>query len=195
MKFLVYIIFLVSFSAFAQFDNELKKTDSVFVYFSESKVQKIYSKVNIENSIELKYVTYKFHFDDGKNCNFTINQLFNHDSNGNKVFKSYKLKRSFLRKNKHKIITYDGLYTPIKKNNYNKKKFRANLRFTNKRILEYSTAIGKPNRGAIVFIKPSKKSTYGNLVDIIEEMRLANIEAYTIINEFTPEEEKLLASN
>ena len=109
MRFLVHIIFLVSFSAFAQFDYELKKTDSVFIYFSESKVQKIYSKVNIENSIELKYVTYKFHFDDGKNCNFTINQLFNHDSNGNKVFKSYKLKRSFLRKNKHKIITYDDI--------------------------------------------------------------------------------------
>ncbi|PTS88063.1 biopolymer transporter ExbD, partial [Flavobacterium sp. HMWF030] len=54
---------------------------------------------------------------------------------------------------------------------------------------------GKPNRGAIVFIKPSEKSTYGDLVDIIEEMRLANIEAYTIVNEFTPEEEKLLASN
>ena len=95
----------------------------------------------------------------------------------------------------NKIITYDGLYTPIKKNNYSKNEFRTNLRLTNKRILEYSTAIGKPNRGAIVFIKPSEKSTHGNLVDIIEEMRLANIEAYTIVNEFTPEEEKLLASN
>lgn len=109
MRFLVYIIFFVSFSAYAQFDNELMKTDSVFIYFSESKVQKRYSKVNIENSIELKYVTYKFFFDDGKNCNFTINQLFNYDSNGNRVFKTYKLKKSFLRKNKHKIITYEEI--------------------------------------------------------------------------------------
>lgn len=94
----------------------------------------------------------------------------------------------------NKIITYDGLYTPIKKGNYSKNEFRQNLRLTNKRILQYSAAIGKPNRGAIVFIKPSEKSTYGNLVDILEEMRLANIETYTIINEFTPEESKLLAS-
>lgn len=109
MRFLVHIIFLVSFSAYAQFDNELMKTDSVFIYFSESKVQKIYSKVNIENSIELKYVTYMFFFNDGKNCSFTISQNSNYDSNGNQVFKTYKVKKSFLRKNKHKIITYDDI--------------------------------------------------------------------------------------
>jgi hypothetical protein len=33
------------------------------------------------------------------------------------------------------------------------------------------------------------------LVNILEEMRLANIESYTIVDEFTPEETKLLASN
>jgi biopolymer transport protein ExbD len=99
----------------------------------------------------------------------------------------------------NKLITYAGiLENPIEKpkeTNYSKKGFRTDLRIINKKILEYSSAIGKPNRGAIVFIKPSEKSSYGNLVDILEEMRLANIENYTIVDDFTPEETKLLASN
>lgn len=109
MKFLAHIFLLITFYTYAQFDNELKKIDSIFVYFTENKNQKIYSKVTIENSIELKYVTYKFFFDDGKNCNFTINQNFNFDSNGKKVFRTLKLKKSFLKKNKHKIITYKNI--------------------------------------------------------------------------------------
>ncbi|WP_276379938.1 biopolymer transporter ExbD [Flavobacterium sp. H4147] len=98
-----------------------------------------------------------------------------------------------------KIITYTGILNyPIKKTNetnYSKNGFRNELNIVNKKILEYSAAIGKPNRGAIVFIKPSSKSNYGNLVNILEEMRLANIESYAIVDEFTPEESKLLASN
>ena len=102
----------------------------------------------------------------------------------------------------NKLITYAGLLeNPIEKpkekpkeTNYSKNGFRADLRVINKKILEYSAAIGKPNRGVVVFIKPSQKSNYGNLVDILDEMRLANIEAYAIVDEFTPEESKLLAS-
>lgn len=99
----------------------------------------------------------------------------------------------------NKLITYAGiLENPIEKpkeTNYSKNGFRTDLRIINKKILEYSTAIGKPNRGVIVFIKPSKKSSYGNLVDILEEMRLANIETYAIVDDFSQEESKLLASN
>ncbi|SHL47812.1 ExbD/TolR family protein [Flavobacterium chilense] len=99
----------------------------------------------------------------------------------------------------NKLITYAGLLSSPKENpkktNYSKNGFRTDLQHINKRILEYSAAIGKPNRGVIVFIKPSSKSNYGNLVDILEEMRLANIQSYTIVDEFTPEESKLLASN
>lgn len=98
-----------------------------------------------------------------------------------------------------KLITYAGiLYNPIEKpreTNYSKNGFHTDLNLFNKRILEYSAAMGKPNRGAIVFIKPSSKSNYGNLVNILDEMKLANIDTYTIVNEFTPEETKLLASN
>ena len=39
-----------------------------------------------------------------------------------------------------------------------------------------------------------EKSSFKNLVDILDEMAIAKIETYSIVNEFTPEEAKLLAS-
>ena len=44
----------------------------------------------------------------------------------------------------------------------------------------------------IVIIKPSKKCTYRNLVDILDEMAIVDVPTYAIVNEFTPEEAKLL---
>jgi biopolymer transport protein ExbD len=44
----------------------------------------------------------------------------------------------------------------------------------------------------IVIIKPGKKSTYKNLVDILDEIAIADIKIYAIVNDFTPEEQKLL---
>jgi hypothetical protein len=51
------------------------------------------------------------------------------------------------------------------------------------------------NEGAIVIIKPNKKSNYGNLVDILDEMAITEIPTYAIVNDFTPEEQKLLVSS
>ncbi|WP_348636716.1 hypothetical protein [Flavobacterium anhuiense] len=56
-------------------------------------------------------------------------------------------------------------------------------------------SVGKPMNGVIVIIKPSKKSNYGNLVNILDLMKVANIETYSIVDDFTAEESKLLASN
>lgn len=53
---------------------------------------------------------------------------------------------------------------------------------------------GIKESSAIVIIKPSKKSNYGNLVDILDEMAISNIKTYTVVNDFTPEEQQLLAS-
>ncbi|SMO50093.1 Biopolymer transport protein ExbD/TolR [Flavobacterium nitrogenifigens] len=61
--------------------------------------------------------------------------------------------------------------------------------------LEYSARLGRPGRGITVIIKPTQNSNYGNLVDILDEMRIANITSYAIVPQFTPEESKLLASN
>lgn len=96
-----------------------------------------------------------------------------------------------------KIITYFGLLeSPIispKELHYGKNGIRKELFYINKKVHEYSVSLGKPNNGVIVIIKPSKKSNYANLVDILDEMKIANIDSYSIVDYYTPEETKLLA--
>lgn len=97
---------------------------------------------------------------------------------------------------KNKIISYRGILEyPEKKPeelDYGKNGIREELLLAKAEILK---ATGDIERGAIVIIKPSKKSNYGNLVDILDEMAITRIPTYAILNDFTPEEEKLLASN
>ena len=97
----------------------------------------------------------------------------------------------------NKMIYYMGiLNSPIispKEIKYGKDGIRQELLKRNKSMLEYSAALGKPGRGITAVIKPSKKSNFKNLVDILDEMDIANISAYVIVNYFTPEESKLLA--
>ena len=50
---------------------------------------------------------------------------------------------------------------------------------------------GDPKKGLIVIIKPTKKSTYRNLVDILDEMAISGVETSAIVNDITPEEMKL----
>ena len=47
-------------------------------------------------------------------------------------------------------------------------------------------------KGMIVIIKPTKKSTYRNLVDILDEMAICDVPTYAIVNDITPEEQKLV---
>jgi biopolymer transport protein ExbD len=49
-----------------------------------------------------------------------------------------------------------------------------------------------PKKGLIVIIKPSKKSTYRNLVDILDEMVICKVKTYAIVD-ITKEEVALLA--
>lgn len=97
-----------------------------------------------------------------------------------------------------KIILYDGLLGVESENpkeiKYGKKGIREELFKKNKTILEYSAKFGRANRGAIVIIKPGKKSNFKNLVDILDEMAIAKIDTYAIVNDFTPEESNLLAA-
>ena len=96
------------------------------------------------------------------------------------------------------IVTYSGLINfPIetpKKVNYNKNGIRKELIRKSQIVLEYSAKLGKPGRGITVIIKPSKESNYKNLVDILDEMAIAKIDTYAIVNDFTPEESNLLAA-
>ncbi len=95
-----------------------------------------------------------------------------------------------------KIISYKGTLNYPEQTpetlNYNTKSIRTELLDLKKEVIEVT---GNKNRAAIVIIKPSKKSTYGNLVAILDEMNITNIETYAIINDFTAEERNLLALN
>ena len=64
-----------------------------------------------------------------------------------------------------------------------------------KRVKSIPQVTGDPKKGLIVIIKPSKKSTYRNLVDILDEMAISGVETYAIVNEITPEESKLIVAN
>ena len=98
-----------------------------------------------------------------------------------------------------KMITYMGLlYSPVQKPKevkYGKDGIRKELLAIDKKVHEYSAGMGRPEKGVTVIIKPSKKSNYGNLVDILDEMNITGINSYAIVNDYTPEETKLLASN
>lgn len=58
-------------------------------------------------------------------------------------------------------------------------------------VLQYSTGRGKPDQGLIVIIKPSKKSNYRNLVDVLDEMAIADVPTYAIVD-ISPEEVTVL---
>lgn len=72
---------------------------------------------------------------------------------------------------------------------YGKEGIRKELLKEKKLVIEYT---GNKDKGLIVIIKPSKKSTYRNLVDILDEMAIADVPTYAIVNDYSPEEKKLI---
>lgn len=61
-----------------------------------------------------------------------------------------------------------------------------------KRVASVPQVTGDKDKGLIVIIKPSKKSTYRNLVDVLDEMAISKVPTYAIVNDITPEEMKLV---
>ena len=61
-----------------------------------------------------------------------------------------------------------------------------------KRVVSVPQVTGDKDKGLIVIIKPSKKSTYRNLVDVLDEMAISKVPTYAIVNDITPEEQKLI---
>ncbi len=59
-----------------------------------------------------------------------------------------------------------------------------------KRVKSVPEIVGA-KKGLIVIIKPTKKSTYKNLVDILDEMAICGVPTYAIVNDFSPEEKAL----
>ncbi|MBW1658043.1 ExbD/TolR family protein [Flavobacterium quisquiliarum] len=96
----------------------------------------------------------------------------------------------------NKIVYYMGLLATPKVGPkdiaYGKDGIRRELLKQKKNVLAYSAAKGKPDQGIIVIIKPTKKSNYRNLVDMLDEMAISGVDTYAIVPEFSPEETKLI---
>ncbi|MDI9256611.1 ExbD/TolR family protein [Flavobacterium sedimenticola] len=60
-----------------------------------------------------------------------------------------------------------------------------------KRVASVPQVTGDPKKGLIVIIKPTQKSNYRNLVDILDEMAICNVPTYAIVNDFSDDEKKL----
>lgn len=72
---------------------------------------------------------------------------------------------------------------------YGKEGIRKEILKRKKEVLAYTN---DPKKGMIVIIKPTKKSNFKNVVDILDEMSISDVPVYTIVNDFLPEETKLL---
>lgn len=98
-----------------------------------------------------------------------------------------------------KIISYLGILDAPeiapRKFTYAANGIRRELIHKNEAIKKANFEHGRPDRGLIVLIKPSKQCNYGNLVDILDEISISGISTYAIVNDFTPEEANLLAAN
>lgn len=93
---------------------------------------------------------------------------------------------------KNQIVWYYGLPdAPIEgptKVGYGKNGVRKALLDKEKTVL---AKYGDPKKGLIVLIKASKKSTYRNLVDVLDEMAIAKVPTYAIVD-ITPAENAML---
>lgn len=96
----------------------------------------------------------------------------------------------------NKLIYYSGLLeTPItapKDAVYGKDGIRKELLARKKVIDAYVKSTGNDKKAMTVIIKPTKESTYKNVVDVLDEMAILKVPIYAIVNDFTPEETKLL---
>lgn len=93
---------------------------------------------------------------------------------------------------KNKMVWYYGLpKTPIEGPTvvgYGKNGIRKELLAKTKSVV---AKYGDPKKGLIVLVKASKKSTYRNLVDILDEIAITKVPTYAIVD-ITPEDKAML---
>ncbi|MBM3400952.1 MAG: biopolymer transporter ExbD [Bacteroidetes bacterium] len=78
----------------------------------------------------------------------------------------------------------DKPLTPPQIDNYGRNGIRKALVENAKKVI---AATGDPSKGLIVLIKPSENSNYRNFVDILDEMKVSNIERYAIVEISDPD--------
>ncbi len=78
----------------------------------------------------------------------------------------------------------DKPMTPPQVDNYGRNGIRKALIENAKKVI---ATTGDPSKGLIVLIKPSDQSNYRNFVDILDEMKVSNIERYAIVEISDPD--------
>lgn len=78
----------------------------------------------------------------------------------------------------------DKPLTPPQVDNYGRNGIRKALIENAKKVI---ATTGDPSKGLIVLIKPSDQSNYRNFVDILDEMKVSNIERYAIVEISDPD--------
>ena len=61
-----------------------------------------------------------------------------------------------------------------------------------KKVKSVPEKYGDPKKGLIVILKMDKKTNYRNMVDILDEMAIAKVPTYALVD-ITPEEKALLS--
>ncbi len=81
----------------------------------------------------------------------------------------------------NKIVWYMGVAgdNPPTVDNFGKDGIRKSFVEKNKEILAQT---GDPKKGLMVIIKPTDKSVYSNFVDILDEVSIAKVPSYGIVN-------------
>jgi biopolymer transport protein ExbD len=93
----------------------------------------------------------------------------------------------------NKIVWYMGVAgdNPPTVDNYGKSGIRAAFLDNNKKVI---ATTGDPKKGLMVIIKPTDKSNYKNFVDILDEVKIAGVPSYGIVNKIETAEINLLKS-
>lgn len=78
----------------------------------------------------------------------------------------------------------DNPLTPPQVDNYGRNGIRKALVENAKKVI---ATTGDPSKGLIVLIKPSDQSNYRNFVDILDEMKVSNIDRYAIVEISDPD--------
>jgi biopolymer transport protein ExbD len=91
----------------------------------------------------------------------------------------------------NKIVWYMGVLgdNAPTVDNFGKNGIRASLIEANKNVLAQT---GDPKKGLMLIIKPTDKSSYKNFVDVLDEVKIASVPSYGIVNKIEPAEIDLL---
>lgn len=91
----------------------------------------------------------------------------------------------------NKVVWYMGVLgdNPPTVDNFGKKGIRESFIDMNKEVVAKT---GDPKKGLMVIVKPTDKSNYKNFVDILDELKIADVPSYGIVNKIEPAEIDML---